>query len=279
MLINFSSLAPIAPTPLGPHILSIEVRKADGSSLLEQQLPLHQLPSTQPASGSGVWRIAAPASSSGSSSASSTGRYGIILRRASINDALSVNVRITDPLQRIAEQVINIAAGSTTPLPSLSRIDAFSIVGRGHIYSFSTDAPDRDANGGIYRIHVAAVAKADSPFPQLDPKRVPKTATGGIALKSIEQGSLKIEGTNIPDLKKLLGQFTLKKGVFIFEGPLSTVKKQPKTPTLGNESLLLYRQSADRDNNFILLAKAGLSSLLVRITTPDGRSVEQRWKA
>lgn len=284
VLINFSSLAPIASTPLGPHILSIEVRKADGSSLLEQQLPLHQLLSTQPASGSGVWLIAAPASSSGSSSAGSTGRYGIILRRASINDALSVNVRITDPLQRIAEQVINIAAGSTTPLPSLSRIDAFSIVGRGHIYSFSTDAPDRDANGGIYRIHVAAVAKAASPFPQLDPKRVPKTAAGGIALKSIEHGSLKIEGTHIPDLsmpdlKKLLGQFTLKKGVFIFEGPLSTVKKQPKTPTLGNESLLLYRQSADRDNNFILLAKAGLSSLLVRITTPDGRSVEQRWKA
>lgn len=275
VLVNFSSHIQIAPTPLGPHLINIDVRLADGSSLLQQQLSMDQIAQAQPATGSGLWRIAAPVTSP----SASAGRYGIIVRRASLQDRLSVSVRVTDPIQRITEQVINIQPGASTPLPSLSKIDAFSIAGRGHVYSFSTNAPDQDASGGVYRIHVAAVAKADSVFGGLDPKRVPAGGSGGRRLESLE-----LENNNIPDLRKLLGQFTLKKGVYIFDGPLSSVKKQPKTPTLGTASLVLYRQSAAKgnlrgDDNFMLLAKAGLSSLLVRITTPDGRSVEQRWKA
>lgn len=294
VLVNFSSKAPSLPTPLGPHLINVAISKADGSSFLQQSLRLDQVASAQPASDSGLWCVAAPGSA--------PGQYRILVRRSSVDEVLHVTVRITDPIQRFVEQVIGIPAATLTPLPSLSKIDAFSIVGRGHIYTFSSNAPDQDASGGVYRIHVAAVAKADSPFVLLDPKRLSEierkveaktetkagSKTAGklesVSLKSLETGkTLKLDKTleleTTLDLKKLLGQFTLKKGVFIFEGPLSSVKKQAKAPTLGTQSLVLYRQSADKDDNFVLLAKAGLSSLLVRITTPDGRSVEQRWKA
>jgi hypothetical protein len=154
VLISFSSAAPVAPTPIGPHILSVEATPTGAAPLVKRQTSLDTVDLVQPATGSGVWRIDG-----------TPNQYRLLLRRAAMGDAVSVTLRLTDPLGRVAERVIMVPSGSIVPLPILSAIDSFTVSGRGKVFGFSTNAPDDDGAGGTYRIHVELTPVAACPCP------------------------------------------------------------------------------------------------------------------
>ncbi|MCB5185577.1 hypothetical protein LG201_10220 [Methylobacillus gramineus] len=249
VLLSFSSSAPVSPTPIGPHTLSISANVQGGVAMVEKTVRLDEVATAQPVTGSDVWRVDGTSSS-----------YSVLLRRAALSDSVSVIVRITDPLGRISEQSITVGAGSVLPLPSLSVIDAFFITGRGHVYSFATNAPDTDGVTGIYRLYIALTADSSSPFPFPRPRG----------------GRNPVDGTSPA---RTLGQFSLVKGLYVFNGALSSVPKVNKALPSSNEALALYRQTLPTDDNFVIFSRIALRSVLVRITTPDGRIVERRWKA
>lgn len=249
-LLSFTSTAPVAPTPVGPHTLSVEARVTAGVVMVQDTSMLDRLDTTPPATGSGVWRVdGTPAG------------YRVLLRRPSIDDAVSIIVRLTDPLGRTREQTITVAAGSVVPLPTLSPIEAFSIAGRGKVYSFSTPAPDTDGFGGVYRLHVElqpAPTMATHPLPLLLPIPIPIPLPGGWRLP------------------KTGGQFRLVGGVYVFDGPLSSVPTAAGRPGAGSEAMMIGRQAPPLQDHFTIFSHAKLRSVLVRIQLPDGRSVQQR---
>ncbi|MBU1378541.1 MAG: hypothetical protein KKE02_15330 [Alphaproteobacteria bacterium] len=242
VLVSFTSSAPVAPTPIGPHRLSLQAAVAGGGDLVLATTDLEKVAGSQPATGSGGWRVAGSAT-----------EYRLLLRRASVNDAVSVIVRMTDPLGRVTERTASVAAGSVAPLPSLSSIDAFTIAGRGRVFSFSTDAPNTDGSGGANRLRIELVPEPAAPGPLPRPRPTPIPI-----------------GPRPP-----LSLFRLIGGVYVFDGPLASVPTTSGAPAAG-VSLLLGRQAAPLDDNFGLFASLKLRSVLVRITLPDGRSVEQR---
>ena len=257
-LVTFTAGAPVEATPVGPHTLSVQAVVAGGSELVKTSASLAAIPTMQPATGSGVWR----------ESSTIQYQYRLLLRRASINDVVSVIVRLTDPLGRTSEQTITVAAGSVQPLPSLSTIDAFSISGRGRVYSFTSDAPATDGFGGVYRIHIeltpSTAAAGNLPL-RPGSLRVPPPRGSGVGLP----GSITLGGRAPPSPFKLID------GVYVFDGAVSTVPVV-SGPTASLEPLLLGRRAAPMDDNFTIFAAIKLSKVLVRIETPDGRTVEQR---
>ena len=188
-LVSFTSAAPVADTPVGPHIISVEALVAGGAALLQHKSALAAVAKVQPVTGSGLWQ------QGGSPTA-----YRLLLRRAAISDAVAVIVRITDPLGRTSEVTLNIAAGSVNPLPSLSAIDMFSISGRGQVFSFATDAPDSDGSGAAYRIKVELTPLAR---PTRPPRFPPIPLPAGTQFRLI--GGVYVATLNLADVPRARG--------------------------------------------------------------------------
>lgn len=113
VLILFTSAAVIRKTPVGSHTMSIRARRVgappEESPLVAFDGALSDLPTVQPATGSGAWRI----------DGTKPAAYRLIVRRADINDAVQISVRVTDPLGRSSEQLATIKPGSILPDPDL----------------------------------------------------------------------------------------------------------------------------------------------------------------
>jgi hypothetical protein len=235
VLVSFSSAAPVAPTPLGPHLLSVEATSAGAAPLVRRQAGLDKIANAQPLTGSDVWRLPGDPAP-----------YRLIVRRAAIGDAVSVIVRLTDPLGRVAERTLAIPGGSIVPLPTLSTLSAAKLSNTVKAYSFVTNAPDSDA-AGAYRLHV-----------ELKP-----TSTGG------GRGPV-IVGPRPASQFKLIG------GVHVFDAPIASVPTISGPPPATAGALAVIRQAAPARGHFAVVAGLALTSVLVRIVTPDGRTVEQR---
>lgn len=245
VLVSFDSAAPIDATPVGPHLISVEALLPGGVPLVQARTTLAAVATAQPVTGSGLWRQAGTPTP-----------YRLLLRRAAIADVVSVIVRIIDPLGRTSESVITVPAGSVVPLPDLSPIDAFTISGRGQVYSFGTNAPDSDGMGGAYRIRVELVPLAAGPvppFPRPRPLPFPRPAPSS---------------------------FRLINGVYVHESPLADVPTLHGIGGIGPLplalALALGRQPAPAEGQFSIASGIKLRSVSVRITTPDGRTVEQQ---
>jgi hypothetical protein len=115
VVVQWSSAAPLKRTPLGPHLLSVRAAVAGAAAgtkpLLSVDAPLDKLGNTQPATGSGVWIF-------GSGPGLVT--YRALIRRAALTDPLRFIVRITDPIGRMGEALVNIDGGSVDPAPDLT---------------------------------------------------------------------------------------------------------------------------------------------------------------
>lgn len=249
VLLSFSSTAPVAPTPLGPHRMTVAATTTTGASLVGLDLQLEALPVAEPATGSGVWREEA-----------TPGAYRILLRRASIHDAMTVIVRITDPLGRVAERTATIAPESVMPLPTLSLIDRISITGRGTFYLFSTNAPDQDESGQDYRLRVELMPASTSSIPMPGPLPIPP------------------RGPDLPGRGQPAGgtQFRLIKGVYVFDEPLASVATSDAKPGLEpQQAMVISRRAAPLRDQFIVSPGIALRGIRVRIQTPDGRTVER----
>lgn len=115
VLLKWSSAAPVPKTSIGNHTLSIRARRVGAPpeevAMLAYEGSLSQLPIAQPATGSSAWRDAVSAKPV---------QYQALIRRATINDALEISVRITDPVGRSTESLATVKAGPLMPDPELT---------------------------------------------------------------------------------------------------------------------------------------------------------------
>lgn len=245
VLVSFTSSAQIAATPLGPHVLCAEVSVAGGARLLNRKDALEKIGESAPATGTDVWRVDGDPA-----------RYRLLIWRASIDDAVSVIVRIADPLGRTSEQVLAIPGGSLIPLPLLSPISATIIPPDRRIYAFTTDAPDANALGS-YRLHIELTPAAGGGLP------------GGGGRPGRMSGPV-ILGPRLP-----AAQFRLINGIYLFDEEIAAVPIVTGLPSVAS-GLGVARQRGLANDHFAIGSMIKLAKVLVRVVMPDGRTVEQR---
>jgi len=166
VLIKWSSAAPVKKTPLGPHTLSIRAAVVGAASgtppLIAFEGPLDQLPSAQPASGSGAWRAGG--------GPPNPFDYRAILRRASVADAIEFAVRITDPVGRTSERLATIPSGPVLPPPVLADfVLTPSALPPGLMLTWTSDAPLEAFEAGSYLLRVTVMRPPRRLFPPLGP--------------------------------------------------------------------------------------------------------------
>jgi hypothetical protein len=157
--IDCTTAAPVAPTPLGPHRIEVEVitEHPDGSTSTTLVYPAPVLPpdpdtnrldvlgTTAPGAGlSGVWRDATSAA---------TTPLHVLVRRASFTDVLRARIRVTDPIGRATERTIVVPAGSVFIAPDILS-PKLRVVAAGTILTFGTSVPAQ-IGGQPYRLKVS----------------------------------------------------------------------------------------------------------------------------
>jgi hypothetical protein len=157
VLVRWTSTAPLKKTPLGPHKLSINAKRVgappDETPLIAFEADLSELGTTQPVTGSRAWRI----------EGTKPVQYRAILRRAAVNDAVQLAVRITDPLGRSSEALATIASGPVLPDPVLSNfVSKTSVTPPGQQLEWVSPTP---AEKGVYTLEV----RVNRPPRQLSP--------------------------------------------------------------------------------------------------------------
>jgi hypothetical protein len=200
--------------------------------------------------------------------AASPPAYRAILRRASVDDTVGVTVRVTDPLGRMTEQMLRIPAGSIIPLPDLSPIDAMTIAGRGRVFSFSTNAPIGGPEG-VYRLNIAVTPQGPI-GPILPPGGRPPRGPGG-------PGPLiRPRPGPVIGIERGASPFTFDGTRYLLDMPLGDIPTPAEIDPSNNAPLLISRQTAGSRSNLSMLARFTVQSVLVRIVTPDGRTVERK---
>ncbi|MDB5964089.1 MAG: uncharacterized protein JWQ72_589 [Polaromonas sp.] len=162
VLLKWSSAAPVPKTPVGHHMLSIRARRVGAApeepALLAFEGPLSQLPLVKPVTGQAAWRDAASAKPV---------QYLAFIRRATINDALEVSVRITDPVGRSSESLAMVKAGPLLPDPVLTNQSiAMNAPPPGAQFNWSSSTP---IDPGVYTLRVT-IAR---PPRRLGPRLIP----------------------------------------------------------------------------------------------------------
>lgn len=154
VLLEWTSTAPKRRTPLGPHVLGIRAEVSGSPPLLQVTQPVDKLATAPPAPGeSGVWITDMPGGAS---------KYSAVLQRASVNDALQIAIRLTDPVGRTSERLLAIPAGPVLPAPDLSNLVVISSLNPpGKMLSFATAVPIDVETPAPYVIKVTA----NKPFP------------------------------------------------------------------------------------------------------------------
>lgn len=174
--IETTTLAPLPPTPLGPHRLRADVlvEHDDGRAEKLYSRPaapggddrLDQLPATPPAPGAhGLWQGAGTLPGQ-------TALY-LLARRASTDDRLKVRLLLIDPLGRATERVLDVPPGSPLPAPDILSPTLTLRLGRGFVLEFGTTVPVPATPAGPYRL-VVRYALARMPFPRPIPPFPPR---------------------------------------------------------------------------------------------------------
>ena len=158
-LVTTSTTAPVPTTPLGDHLLEAEVlavaadgttvhlpvRRPDGSDGDTARWSLVDLPESAPSTASGLYR---------DPTAAGTTPLHLLVRRADATVALKVRLRISDPVGRIEEKLLDIPPGAAGGvLPDIVFPTVTAATG-GWILAFSTGVPNQNADGP-YRLEVA----------------------------------------------------------------------------------------------------------------------------
>ncbi|HYO83933.1 MAG TPA: hypothetical protein VES20_21195 [Bryobacteraceae bacterium] len=222
VLLRWTSTAPVARTPVGAHVLGIRVEKLGDKPLIQLTQNLEHVGKTPPGAGqSGVWIT-------GGSGASTD--YSAMIRRGSVNDALQVGIRITDPMGRTSERVLSIGAGPVLPMPDLFNLTVVpSVTPAGTFLNFQTHAP------------------LDVTYPT--PYVIDVTAN-----RTFPPASTAVQHMPLPIV------------------PLD----EPGDVPGGLDPLRIRRTSdAGHAHSFYAFCRVPLKSFVVRITAPDGRSVEE----
>lgn len=165
--IDLTTTAPVAPTPLGPHRIEVEVITEHPGGATETTLVypppvlppdpdanrLERLSATAPGAGvSGAWH--------GATSVGTT-PLRVLVRRSAFTDVLRARVRLTDPLGRVTERMLIVPAGSPIIAPDIITPRLKTVPG-GTILTFVTSAPDQ-IGGQPYHLKVSYVARRVPP--------------------------------------------------------------------------------------------------------------------
>ncbi|HNV25521.1 MAG TPA: hypothetical protein PKI21_04600 [Nitrospira sp.] len=136
VMLKWTSMTPTKKTPLGPHTLAVRIKRIgaplEEASLLTFDGPLSDVATIQAPGGSAVWRI----------EATKPTQYRAIIRRADINDAIQISLRLTDPVGRSTESLATINPGHILPDPVLADVLLKkSLNPPGVMLSWSSDTP------------------------------------------------------------------------------------------------------------------------------------------
>ncbi|WP_299655920.1 hypothetical protein [uncultured Tateyamaria sp.] len=295
ILLSTASNAPIAPTSLGPHTLSAEVRLEGEPTLhyytiapeagddplnpgqkLPGATPLDLIPEVPEMTQTALWR--APNGLDRN--------YRLFIRRPNTRPAGSILLRMTDPLGRVTERTVSFGEGSIIPLPDLSDVDRFSITGRGTVYSVTTDAP---VDGPLeYRVRISIrpaggggilgtdrfrdLRELPDAFDRFRP--IPdETPTPGFRIPrpfEPRPGPIIDLGTNRPS-----SQFKTDGRNLVYDAPLDEVPIGGR-PTASGAQAPLYvatRQKIGARTGITVLARQDIRSITFEIIMPDGRRV------
>lgn len=281
ILLTFLADAPIADTVIGPHTLFAEVRldgedqphyltgrdAGDPFTLNGRAVPLSQIATTPAAASTNLSR----------STAGGGRTYSLYIRRPAAMPGGSVVLRLTDPLGRSTERSVALGAGSIVPVPGLSAIDRFSIIGRGTFYTFSTDA--NLGAGMAYVLRVALTPKSAGGGP-LGPIRFPGNIGGFGPDLDIGGGGRVIRppgGIAIPGTELRL-QFRLVRGVWVFEGDPASVPVSGGLTAPSGVQFIMGRQVIGGRTHFSVLARQDLAKVMVRLSTPGGQHIDSEWE-
>lgn len=197
--IDLSTVAPVAPTALGPHRIEVEVitEHPDGSSETAFVHPAPVLPPNPdtnrlevlgiagPGAGlSGVWRDATSAG---------TTPLHVLVRRSSFTDLLKARIRLTDPLGRVTERTIVVPSGSPIIAPDIIG-PMITVVPGGRIFTFKTSVPDQ-IGGQPYRLKVSY---AQDRVPPLRRSRAHRFDVGLASIRRFRRGENILADATMP---------------------------------------------------------------------------------
>ncbi|GAA4012905.1 hypothetical protein [Actimicrobium antarcticum] len=297
VLLHFTSSAPIAVTALGPHKLGVTAAvlngpsKATQATLLQTLQTLDAIDTVAPA-GTGLWRDsllpAVPA------------RYAVLLKRGSVDDQIGCIVRLADPLGRMTEQSITIAAGPVDPLPDVLDLQLIH-VGMGINANWRSTAPPGPRAGGSYRIRITLKLPGKVigpqpvlPVPPVQPVIRPRpqlmgraaltaagTSRGSVAaiLHKPLVEEISLGGAGIGAIAGIGGIEIGPAGTksITIEAALSDIplSGSAPAPTPAHPWKLERQNSVHGSTSYSLIYNGKASSITVRITAPDGRFAEQ----
>ena len=153
--IDSGTTAPVADTVLGPHVFSAQVSYVDATGA-STEVPLSvgngtlsALPDAPPATpDSGVWREATAAGHT---------PLHLLVRRTDPALTVRVTLRLTDPLGRITEKVIDVPPGVAPPSDDWFVHPVVGPIHGGWTLSFGTDLPNTVDGGAV--VLTAALAR------------------------------------------------------------------------------------------------------------------------
>jgi hypothetical protein len=257
--IDFTSAVSAAPTPLGPHMLHVQVvERGVQEPLLSNAYPLQDVPDTPPAgNSSGIWRVADQ-------------DYRLLVRRTDVANPASVTVRLVDPIGRSSERNYRIEAGSIVPVPELSVINSFTIAGRGKVYTFTIgNASDEAIGGAFYRLSLT-LQRADG-GPSILTLPVERLAPN-LRIDRLGGRTIPLPGPMITPRPGRGGtQFSERGDTLSYSSPVGDI---PTTPP--SETFAVSRQRIGDRINITLTARAKLRSVEARVISPDGTAVTRR---
>ncbi len=252
VLLRWTSSAPVAKTPLGAHRLSIEavvVGAPPGTApLLASASDLHTLGAAAPGSGSGMWRATDPPTG--------TVEYRALLRRAAETDVVAVAVRLTDPLGRTSEQLIQVPSGSVAPAPDIADVTLTPVAGKGLVLTWTSAAPIVATSAGAYRLTLIAIPKS------IIPPIAPPSGGGG----PFTPRPGPVIQPRFPLIRPIVIDMALGDILPLELGGFPT----------GTEPLIVRRlKGGGLRRSYGALCRVAVQKLTIRITAPDGRVAEE----
>jgi hypothetical protein len=240
VLLRWASRAPVAPTPLGPHHLTVDVAVVGAPARERPALAsydLDKIPNKEPlekptdAAPPAIWRQSGL-------TGDSVG-YTARLRRPASLPSVVGTIRLTDPLGRASEKPINIKSGPLPPDMDIVAVELRALESQRLLLVWASSAPIGPSGAEPYRLRLTAQP----------PRRRRRDRSDD-------------EGPSVPAVL-----ITMPLG----EIPLLEAEGWPYS---GAELLVRRRQVAGERQSYAALCTVPVQRFIIRIIAPDGRFVE-----
>ena len=277
VMLRWTSRAPLADTPLGPHRMTIDV-KAQGTPgltppLLSGALPLDQIPDAAGPDPVSWWRH-------GDAEADGTQEYRAIVQRPSADVGVAAGIRVHDPIGRISEELVTIPAGPVDPAPAIINLAALDVGAGLRGIAWTGIVRLTETAGGTYEVSIRAEQLDDGPIfvPALTSERREVSASR-LARPIATRSAIAAPGMRTASsgaASDFLRRPTVDRGLTRTVA-VPDIDVRPGIPAGAPENdILIWRQVAmGKGVGFGAITGANVNRFVVRITAPDGRFAEQ----